>query len=106
MKRIVFFLTSLFILLSCQQGSKNESSKEQSVNQVQLTEVTLQIGGMHCDMCPLSIEKGVNELPGISYVKASLADSNAVIHYDKQKIDLASIEKAVEKRGYTVKTEL
>ena len=48
----------------------------------------------------------VNELEGISFVKASLNDSTAIVKFDASKTDLAQIEKAIEKRGYKVKIDL
>ncbi len=80
--------------------------EEPAAESAQIVETTINIGGMHCDMCVTSIEKGVNELDGIITVKASLNDSNAVVSYDAQKLDLAEIEKAIEKRGYAVKEKM
>ncbi len=69
-------------------------------------ETTIDIGGMDCDMCVKSVEKGVNELTGIASVAVSLNDSNALVKYDAAKVQLAEIEKAIEKRGYKVKGTL
>ena len=101
MKNLVFLFITI-ILFSCQPGAKKEV-KTETAGEPQLTEVTIQVGGMHCDMCVASIEKGVNELEGIESVKATLADSVAVVRFDSKKVDLAAIEKAIEKRGYTIK---
>ncbi len=68
-----------------------------------MVEDTFNIGGMHCDMCVTSIEKGVNELAGIDFVKASLEDSTAIVRFDQSKTTRTDIEKAVQKRGYSVK---
>lgn len=100
MKKLLY----LFIILafvSCQSGNK-EQAEDQTAN-VELVETTINVGGMHCDMCVNSIEKGVNELDGISFVKANLEDSTAVVKFDASKTDLVKIEKAIEKRGYSVK---
>jgi copper chaperone CopZ len=54
-------------------------------------------------MCVQSIEKGVNQLKGIEFVKANLNDSTAKVKFDVSKTNIAEIEKAIEKRGYSVK---
>ena len=96
----------LVVFVSCQAGNKNAKPEEPTVDQVEIVETTIHIGGMHCDMCVNSIEKGINELDGIASVAVSLNDSNAIVSYDTQKVELAQIEKAIEKRGYSVKGEL
>ncbi len=105
MKKLVYLLLVVFFI-SCQSGNRNAKVEEPAAETAQIVETTINIGGMHCDMCVTSIEKGVNELDGIITVKASLNDSNAVVSYDAQKLDLAEIEKAIEKRGYAVKEKM
>lgn len=105
MGKIVFVIV-LMILVSCQPGSKNQATEQSATPAVEVVETTLNIGGMHCDMCVASIEKGVSELAGIEFVKANLGDSTAVVKFDASKIQLAEIEQAIEKRGYTIKGDL
>jgi Cu+-exporting ATPase len=101
MKNLIFIL-GIFLLISCGQGNKQQGTSGSDANQA-LTEVTLQIGGMHCDMCVASIEKGVGVLEGVEFVKADLSDSTAVIQFNEAETSLAEITQAIEKRGYTVK---
>lgn len=105
MKKLIFlFIVVAFI--SCQSGNKNSKVEEPAVKTAQIVETTINIGGMHCDMCVNSVEKGVKELDGIASVVVSLNDSNAVVSYDAQKVELTQIEKAIEKRGYSIKAEM
>ncbi len=105
MKKLIFlFIVVAFI--SCQSGNKNSKVEEPAVETAQIVETTINIGGMHCDMCVNSVEKGVKELDGIASVVVSLNDSNAVVSYDAQKVELTQIEKAIEKRGYSIKAEM
>ena len=103
MKKLLYVFI-IVIFVSCQSGTKKQTNDQTS--EIELVETTINVGGMHCDMCVSSIEKGVNELEGISFVKASLEDSTAVVKYDASKTDLAEIEKAIEKRGYSIKVDL
>jgi copper chaperone len=101
--RIVFFLIGIFLLISCNQGNNRQNEKNGTELQIALTEVTLQIGGMHCEMCVASIEKGVGAVEGVELVKAELDDSTAVVKFNNAQTNLTEITQAIEKRGYTVK---
>lgn len=106
MKKLFYGILFL-AFVSCSSGNKNvnnEGTQEKTEN-AQIVEATINVGGMHCDMCVASVTKGVNELEGITSVKVSLEDSTAVVSFQPDKVELASIEKAIEKRGYTIKSK-
>lgn len=103
MKKL-FFIVTILAFVSCQSATKNKTEEKQAIETAQVVESTINIGGMHCDMCVASIEKGLKELDGIISVAVSLNDSNAVVSYDAAKVDKAKIEKAIEARGYSIKT--
>ena len=102
MKKI-FYLFILLAFVSCQSGNKNNTEEKSATESTQVVEATINIGGMHCDMCVASVEKGVKELDGIVSVAVSLNDSTAVVSYEPSKVEMAKIEKAIEARGYTIK---
>jgi copper chaperone len=102
MKKL-FYTFVILAFVSCQSGNKNVQQEKTATVPVQTVEATINIGGMHCEDCVVSIEKGVKELDGIVSVAVSLNDSTAVVSYDTSKVELTKIEKAIEKRGYTVK---
>ena len=99
MKKL-FFLIAIIGLFSCSTG--NEKAKG-STETGTLVEASLNIGGMHCENCVASIEKGVGELEGIKSVDVTLEDSTALVKYDASQLAMSDIEKAVEKRGFSVK---
>lgn len=103
MKQLLFLFIIVFFV-SCNSGTKNTNSEPEgkAVNP-EIVVTTVNIGGMHCEMCVASILKGVNELEGVTSVEVSLSDSSAVVSYDVSKLDLTEIEKAIEKRGYSIK---
>ncbi len=103
MKKL-FFLAIIMAFVSCNSGTKNTNSEPAGkAVKPEMVVTTVNIGGMHCEMCVASIEKGVNELEGVASVEVSLSDSTAVVSYDASKLDLVEIGKAIEKRGYSVK---
>lgn len=100
MKRLLL-LFAIIGLISCNSG--NEKTSTDSVKNAEIVESTINVGGMHCENCVASVTKGINGLEGIENVVVTLSDSTAVVKYNAAKLDLSEIEKAVEKRGYTVK---
>ncbi len=95
------------LIVSCQSGNNNnENSGKTEVADVNLVTDTFHVAGMHCDMCVSSIEKGVKELEGVEFAKASLNDSVTVVKYNAKAVNTDQIEKAIEKRGYSVKHDL
>lgn len=103
MKNLLYLIIVL-AFVSCNSGNKNKQEEKTVPESVQVVESTINIGGMHCENCVTSVEKGVKELDGIISVTVSLNDSTAVVSYDGSKVELAKIEKSIESRGYTVKT--
>lgn len=104
--RIMKKLLVLFIILafvSCNSGNRKVTDEKSAVTSEEFVEATVNIGGMHCEMCVASVEKGVNELDGIESVAVSLTDSTAIVKYDASQVDLTKIGKAIEKRGYSIK---
>lgn len=96
---IVVLIAGLFFM-GCQPSSKSQEKPGEAV----VVERTVHISGMHCDMCEASIEKGINELEGIEHVQASWNDSTAIVKFDESVTGIADIQKAIEKRGYSVKS--
>ncbi|WP_319229742.1 heavy metal-associated domain-containing protein [Draconibacterium orientale] len=99
MKKLLY----LFILVgfvACNSGTQKTTEVAQPE---QIAESTIAIGGLHCDACVASVEKGVNSLSGIESVKVTLADSTAIVKYNASAVSIDEIEKSIEKRGYTIK---
>ena len=61
---------------------------------------TIQISGMHCAHCVLSVTESLNAIEGVS-AEVNLSEGNAIVSYDKN-IDDEVLKSAVEKAGFTV----
>ena len=101
MKKLLTLLIAV-AFFACSTGEKK--GQEKSDKPIEIVEATINIGGMHCNNCVNSIEKGITALEGIESVAVTLDDSTAVVEYDASQLALNDIEKAVEKRGFKVKS--
>lgn len=71
-----------------------------SIHKQNLMTIEIDIEGMTCKTCEATIEKVVLETGVIGSVKASSDDKNALISYDKTKITIDEIAKAIATTGY------
>jgi len=101
MKKILVLLIAVG-LLACSSGEKK--TEQQAAQPTEIVETSLSIGGMTCEHCVMSVTKGINGLEGIEAVSVTLEDSTAVVKYDAAAVNIDDLKKAVEKRGYTVKS--
>ncbi len=65
-----------------------------------LQERVIEIEGMTCKACEASIERVVMDKKGVVEIKASHKDKNAIVRYDRGKIDIQSIAQAIASTGY------
>jgi len=57
---------------------------------------------MMCAACTSAIEKALQNLDGVSWVRVNLGGETATAKYDPSKIKLVDIEKAIRDLGYDV----
>lgn len=62
---------------------------------------TIQIKGMNCGHCVKAIEKALGKLEGVTAVKVSLEEKNAVIEFTNPISDTA-IKNAIDDTGFKV----
>ena len=60
----------------------------------------LQIEGMDCASCAMTIEKRLSQLSGISTASVNFAARTAVVHYDPAATSPADMVKAIQSAGY------
>lgn len=59
-----------------------------------------EVQGMTCVTCPVTVKTAMKKLKGVTEVKTSLEEKNAVVDFDSQKTNSAEIKKAIENSGY------
>lgn len=66
---------------------------------------TLKIEGMTCAACSRAVERASKKVEGVSEANVNLATEKLSITFDESKTTVEDIQKAIEKAGYTAKTE-
>ena len=108
MKSISLFITlavALVVLNGCSKDDKDKkpdstSTKEQT-NELKTQKVKMSIDGMVCNACQSSVKKTIKSVYGVKDVEVSLENRNAIVTYYPNIIKADSIQKAVNKGGFT-----
>ena len=62
--------------------------------------VTLDVQGMYCAVCPLTVSRALKKVPGVIEAKASYEEKSATVTYDDAKTGVDQIIKATTGAGY------
>lgn len=63
---------------------------------------TLDVRGMSCGHCKMSVEGALKKLAGVSEVHVNLETGKVEVIYDEGKVTLEAMRQAVEDQGYDV----
>lgn len=66
-------------------------------------QVNFTIQGMTCEGCEEHVNNELSKVKGVIAYKTSYADKNSIVSFDKSKVDVKTIEAAINKTGYKVK---
>lgn len=90
MKKIVSFLVAPFL------GLVLFSSPALAAVQT----VTLNVPGMYCAVCPITVKKALRKVPGVSKVDVSFEKKEAVVTFDDAKASIDKLLDATFEAGY------
>lgn len=62
--------------------------------------VTLDVRNMSCEVCPITVRKSLEKLPGVSGVKVDFDRKTATVTYDSDQIRPEALSKATTNAGY------
>lgn len=62
--------------------------------------VTLTIPSMSCPVCPITVKKALQSVPGVSRVDVNFSKKEAVVVYDDAKVSVTALTKATANAGY------
>ncbi|MFV0342807.1 MAG: sulfite exporter TauE/SafE family protein [Anaerocolumna sp.] len=64
----------------------------------------IEVGGMSCAHCEMTIEETLQKLEGMKKSKASFGKGQVTVLYDEDKVSLHEIKATIERAGYTCTT--
>lgn len=64
--------------------------------------VTLDVPGMTCAACPITVKKALTKVDGVQKVKASFEKREAVVTFDDKKTSVEKLSLASANAGYPV----
>jgi len=62
--------------------------------------VTLDVQNMTCGLCPVTIKKSLEKVPGVSTVEVSFENKTAVVAYDPDKTPIQALTQATTNAGF------
>lgn len=60
----------------------------------------LDVQNMTCDLCPITVKKSLEKVPGVSQVRIDFAKKTAAVTFDADKTSTAALVKATTDAGY------
>lgn len=62
--------------------------------------VVLDVQNMTCELCPITVKKALNKVPGVSATAIDLAKRTASVKFDPDRTNVAALVKATTNAGY------
>lgn len=62
--------------------------------------VTLEVRNMTCSLCPITVRKALEKVPGVNAVAVDLATQTATVTYDPDRTQAAALTRATTDAGY------
>lgn len=84
---VLFLLVSMFASMNIATAAENKV-------------VTLDVPGMTCKFCPITIRKALQKVPGVIEAKSDYDTKTATVTFDPQKTSVEALTKATANTGY------
>ncbi len=62
--------------------------------------VVLDVQNMTCELCPITVKKALDKVPGVAATKIDLAKKTATVKFDPERANVAALVKATTNAGY------
>jgi mercuric ion binding protein len=67
--------------------------------------VTLNVSGMTCAACPITVKKALEKVPGVSKIEVRYEKKQVLVTFDDAKTDTDALVKATTNAGYPSQPE-
>ena len=62
--------------------------------------VVLEVQNMTCEVCPITVKKALDKVPGVAAIKVDFDKKTATVKFDPDRTDIAALIKATTNAGY------
>ncbi len=62
--------------------------------------VVLDVQNMTCELCPITVKKALDKVPGVAATRIDLATKTATVKFDPDRTNVAALVKATTNAGY------
>lgn len=62
--------------------------------------VVLDVQNMTCELCPITVKKALDKVPGVATTTIDLAKMTATVKFDPDRANVAALVKATTNAGY------
>ncbi len=62
--------------------------------------VVLDVQNMTCELCPVTVKKALDKVPGVAATKIDLPKKTATVKFDPERANVAALVKATTNAGY------
>jgi len=62
--------------------------------------VILDVQNMTCELCPITVKKALDKVPGVAATKIDLTKKTATVKFDPDRSNIATLVKATTNAGY------
>ena len=76
------------------------SNNSNTTQYVQTNRITLDVQGMTCDACPVTVTKSLKKLDGVQEANATFDPPEATVVYDPNKVSIKQLVEATTNAGY------
>jgi len=67
--------------------------------------VTLNVSGMTCEACPITVKKALQKVPGVAKIDVLYEKKQVVVTFDDSKTDTDALVRATTNAGYPSQPE-
>nr|WP_321450226.1 cation transporter [uncultured Carboxylicivirga sp.] len=99
--KVIGVVVLVIALFSCHNRNQRSSVKE--IDSTNIVEIVMNIEGMTCEGCEVTIERGLLKLDGVIEVKADHNTGIAKVKADTVNLNKDDITRIINKVGYRVK---
>lgn len=106
--KITLWISTVFVIgllaapYIAEELAARENAEAQRISElaVQLNQITLDVPGMNCPSCPLTVQKSLKNLDGVISAKATMEDKKALVIFDPSKVTIDAMIEATTNAGY------